>query len=131
MQRTVRSLAILSVLFLAACGGDDGDGNPTPDANANADADPNNTAPVASFTFTPDCTSSGQDPISFTSNSTDVDGDTLTCSWTFSSGTPGSSTDCSVTGVTFPNQAPYPVTLEVDDGNGGTNSTMELIAPCP
>jgi len=32
--------------------------------------------------------------------------------------------------VTFPNAAPYTVTLTIDDGNGGTDTTSMSIAPC-
>ena len=66
----------------------------------------------------------------FTSTSTDADGDALSCSWTFNSGSPGNATDCEVSGVTFPNAAPYDVTLSVDDGNGGQASATMAIAPC-
>ncbi|MGB0911081.1 MAG: Ig-like domain-containing protein, partial [Nitrospirales bacterium] len=47
---------------------------------------------------------------------------TLSCSWTFSSGSPATSNDCTASGVTFPSVAPYDVTLTVSDGNGGTDT---------
>ena len=90
---------------------------------------PNN-PPNASFTINPPCTSSSMAQITFTSTSTDLDGDNLTCSWVFSSGTPSTATTCVVTGVTFPNIAPYPVTLTVSDGTAIDQATMN-IAPCP
>ena len=45
-------------------------------------------------------------------------------------GTPSTSTDCTVTGVTFPSVAGYTVTLTVDDGNGGTDMATDSIGPC-
>jgi hypothetical protein len=87
-------------------------------------------APMASFTMNPTCTMSSTDPISFTSTSTDPEGDTLTCSWVFSSGTPGTGDMCSVSGVTFPNFAPYTVTLTVSDGTNSDMASMQ-IGPCP
>jgi hypothetical protein len=89
-----------------------------------------NTPPNASFTMNPNCTSSSTTPITFTSTSTDGDGDILTCSWVFASGTPGTSTNCTQTGVTFPNVSPYTVTLTVSDGMAIDVATMN-IAPCP
>lgn len=126
MLRSFRMILMLglasSALALSGCGGDDDD---PPDAMGGGNADP-----VAMFTMTPDCTTSNTTPVTFTSTSTDADGDTLTCSWTFASGTPSSGNTCEVTGVTFPNAAPYQITLGVDDGNGGTDSLQMTLSPC-
>ena len=70
------------------------------------------------------------DEIEFVSTSTDADGDTLTCSWVFPSGTPTNATSCTVSGVTFPNFLPYMVRLTVDDGNGNTAMVTIPIGPC-
>lgn len=115
-------LVALSVT-LAACG-DDGD-------EPQIDAPPDNSAPVASFTMDPDCTTDQTTEVTFTSTSTDADGDNLTCSWTFDSGTPETSAECTTMGVTFPSAAPYDVTLTVDDGNDGQATATMQIAPCP
>lgn len=129
-HRSLQLLALLGTLVLAACGGDDGDdgdnGNPTPDSGNGG-----NTAPTADFSMDPTCTSPPDHTSTFTSTSTDPDGDTLTCSWTFNSGTPSTSSDCTVEDVSFPGAAPYAVTLMVDDGNGGTDSVQMDIARCP
>ena len=104
------------LLLFAGCGDDSGGGD--------------NSDPVASFNFTPNCTTSSTDEVSFMSTSSDPDGNTLTCNWTFSQGTPGASNICNPTGVTFPNQNPYTVTLIVNDGQGGMDSTSMNVEPC-
>lgn len=113
---------ISATLAIAGCGGDDDD-----PADA---AGGNNADPVASFTMSPTCTASSTTPVTFTSTSTDADGDTISCTWTFASGTPGSGNTCETTGVTFPNAAPYQITLGIDDGNGGTDSLQMTLSPC-
>ena len=127
-MKTLRWICLigLTTLALAAsgCGDDGSDGDPQ------VDAPPGNGEPTATFTMTPDCTSAATDEITFTSTSTDPDGDTLTCDWVFGSGTPSSGSECTVDGVTFPNAAPYPVTLTVQDGNGGEATTTMNIGPC-
>jgi hypothetical protein len=132
------ALALGCVLVVAGCGDDGGDDDPIDaggdviDAAAN-DVDSGSTgqAPTASFTVTPDCTMNAQTGIDFASTSTDPDGDTLTCMWTFASATNSPiRNECSVTGVTFPHFNPYPCTLVVDDGNGNTDMTTINVAPC-
>jgi hypothetical protein len=118
------SLAFCATVFafgIAACGDDDGGGG---------GGGGNNTEPSSSFTATPACTMSSSDGVTFASTSTDADGDTLTCSWTFASGNPSTSSDCTVSGVTFPNRAPYQVVLTVSDGNGGTGIASMQVMPC-
>ena len=79
----------------------------------------------------PGCTTGTNTSVTFTSTSDDPDDDPLTCSWDIMTGTPATSTDCTVTGVTFPNLTGYPVTLTVSDGRGGTDAITLDIAPCP
>ena len=125
-MKTLRLFCFLALatatLGLTACS-DDGDGG-------EVDAPPANNPPVAAFTMTPDCTVDQTTVITFASTSTDPDGDELTCSWTFTSGTPDASTECTQD-VTFPSVAPYDVTLTVSDPLGGQASTSMQIAPCP
>ena len=126
---------LTSMLALAAaCGGDDeADGNDASDATSTAAATQSgssNQPPTASFTAEPSCTSSNSTEVTFTSTSTDPDGDELSHSWDIMSGNPSSATGRVVTGVTFPNVAPYPVTLSGDDGRGGTDSETMNMGPC-
>ena len=101
-----------------------------PVVDARPDARPN-IPPIASFTMDPDCTTDDTTQITFTSTSTDGDGDPLNCSWTFTSGTPDNSAACTTGGVTFPSVSPYNVILVVDDERGGQDATTMQIAPCP
>lgn len=133
MKTLLRCSAIsLAALTLSlGCGDDGGDGGGEADAAPDtADASGDNAAPAAAMTFDPECTDSDATVVTFASASTDADGDTLTCSWTFASGTPSTSTECEGVEVTFPSVAPYDVTLTVDDGNGNTDAVTESIAPC-
>lgn len=118
---------VFALLMAGACGDDDDD--TSVDAMTSIDAS-TNAEPVAAFTMMPACTSSPTTQITFTSTSTDADMDTLTCSWVFASGTPGTSTDCAASGITFPHAAFYNVTLTVSDGNGGTDEVVMPIGPC-
>lgn len=117
-KRYVRWVLAVFTLMVCACG-DDGGG----DASSNG-------PPTAAFTMDPTCTSSSTDPVTFQSTSTDPDDDELSCAWTFAGGTPGSATQCVVTGITFPSVASYEVVLIVDDGKGGTDSIRMPVAPC-
>lgn len=120
LTRRICGTLLIGALASFGCGGDDGDGG-------GGSGDP----PAASFTFTPDCTMSSSDAVTFTSTATDPeDGSDLDCSWTFASGTPSSSVECEVSGVTFPNRNPYAVTLIVTDSDGNTDSVQESVAPC-
>ena len=103
---------------------------PTEEPTTTATQSGQNQPPTASFTAEPSCTTSNSSEITFTSTSTDPDGDELSHSWDIQSGTPNTATGQVVTGVTFPNVAPYPVTLSVDDGRGGTDSATTAIGPC-
>jgi len=80
--------------------------------------------------MTPDCTSSSAPQVTFRSTSPDPDQQQLSCSWVFGSGNPGASTQCTVEGVTFPNVAPYDITLTVEDPDGHTDVASGTIEPC-
>ena len=135
------AVVVLGAAFLAACGDDDDAGGATaaPTATraatvaATATASPSpagNRPPVASFTMVPSCTTSSSTEVTLTSTSTDPDGDELSYAWDIRSGTPSTATGPVVTGVTFPNVAPYEITLTVDDGNGGADSAGMIMGPC-
>jgi len=126
MTETIRSLtklALVAGLLALGCGGDDSG----PDIDAAAGQDP-----TASFTITPDCTTTSSDEIEFVSTSTDPQSQTLTCSWNFASCTNGSctSTNCTQGGITFPNAAPYTITLTVTDTDGNDDTTTMTIDRC-
>ena len=111
------TLLVAGVSLLSACGEETDDNNN------------GNTAPTASFSANPTCTVNSNTVVTFTSTSTDADGDTLACSWVIGNGTPPESTDCT-TMHTFPSAAPYTITLTVEDGNGGTDTTSQTVGPC-
>ncbi len=122
-METLSRLLVPSTVALAigACGGD---GTSGPDANR---------APVASFTANPESVPAGdgnQTVVTLDgSASSDPDGDQLTFSWTVPSGqfVENTTSTSNIARVTFPGAAPYTVVLEVDDGNGSTNSTSFTI----
>jgi hypothetical protein len=129
----MRRLFAISILVVAtgafiACG-DDGGGD---DGGNNNNNNANGAAPVASFTMTPDCTSSNADPITFTNDSTDADTDKAnwTCQWTFNQGTPPDSNLCDPPTVTFPHLNPYTVTLVVTDPEGNSDTATDTIDKC-
>ncbi len=148
----LQGLAVVAALVLIACGDDDdASATATPTAAsatvtptaasatatptiaptaAAPQSGPTNQPPTASFSSDPSCTSSNSTEVTFTSTSTDPDGDELSHSWDIRSGNPSSATGPVVSGVTFPNIAPYPVTLSVDDGRGGTDSATVNVGPC-
>ena len=121
----------IGLMLVAACGDDDDDdaGAPAP-AATEAPAVSANGAPVAGFTVEPSCTTSNSTEVMLTSTSTDPDGDELTHNWVIGSGNPSSATGEVVTGVTFPNVRPYPITLTVADGAGASDSATVNVAPC-
>ncbi|MEN8145685.1 MAG: PKD domain-containing protein [Gemmatimonadota bacterium] len=92
-----------------------------------------NVAPTAAFVATPTTVPAGDGNMTIVtldaSTSSDPDGESLTYSWTVPSGTFEAGTDANseIAQVTFPGAAPYTVTLVVDDGNGGTDSTSFTI----
>lgn len=118
--RPVGRLAALVFVFAAASACGDDDGGMTGNGG--------NRAPTASFTADPTVVPAGDNNTTIVtldgSASSDPDGDSLTFSWTVPSGTfvNGTSASDEIAQVTFPGTAPYTVTLEVDDGNGGTDS---------
>lgn len=83
-----------------------------------------NTAPAASFAFSPGRPNEGQNA-TFTSTSSDPDGNPLSCSWSFSDGTTASG--CSV-GKVFNSGGSRSATLTVSDGFGGSNSSSQGFA---
>lgn len=98
---------------------------------------PQNQAPIAVASASPDSVPMGDgDQTVVTldgSQSSDPDGDVLTFSWNVPSGTfvGGTTATSAMAQVTFPGNAPYPVTLTVDDGQGATAQaqlTVEVIA---
>ncbi len=116
----------------AACGDDDDDddgGGSAAPAATQAPAAANG-APVAAFTAEPTCTTSNSTAVTLTSTASDPDGDALAHSWDISSGNPSSATTEVLSGVTFPNIAPYPVTLTVTDPAGASDSATMSVAPC-
>ena len=119
-------LLAAALTLTAGCLVFDKSGIPIPPQDAGPDQ-----SLVASFIMTPDCTTDSTTPINFVSRSTDPDGDTLTCSWIFSSGTPDSSTQCTANGVTFPSVAPYTITLTVENSRGETAFKSRILEPCP
>jgi hypothetical protein len=120
--RLLGGIVLAAGLALFGCGDDGGDDG----GGGMGDS------PTADFTANPDCTSSAATEITFTSTSSDTeDGTDLDCSWSFESGTPGSSTQCTVTGVTFPHVRPYQVVLTVTDSDDNTDSFSINIPKCP
>ena len=123
----------IGLMLVAACGDDDDDddgGAAAPAPAATEAPAAANGAPVAAFTTEPSCTTSNTTAVTLTSTSTDPDDDALTHAWEISSGTPSSATGEVVTGVTFPNIAPYPITLTVTDDAGASDSATMSVAPC-
>ena len=131
----VRVLYILTIILAAgsaaACSSDDGDGGGITDAPARTD--PTNRLPSAVIQSTHDAVPPGDDNQTVVTldggGSSDPDGDPLTYQWSVSGGNYVGGTDPSnsVVNVTFPGVAPYPVTLTVNDGRGGTDSANFLI----
>jgi len=75
---------------------------------------PANHAPIASFIFSPSSPTTGQ-AVTFTSNSTDSDGDTLTYNWTFDDGFTAQTSSIS---HPFCTSGHHSVTLTVTDSHG-------------
>ncbi len=75
---------------------------------------PDNHAPEANFTWSPETPQAGEE-VMFNSTSTDPDGDSLTCGWDFDDDGWSDSDDCFAV-WTFEAPGDYPVTLTVSDG---------------
>ncbi len=94
---------------------------------------PVNNAPTASISANPTEVPRGDNNSTVVtldgSASSDQDGDQLSFAWTVPRGTFVNGTTASdpVIQVTFPGDHPYPVTLVVDDGRGGTDSAQVTI----
>ncbi len=139
MARRKRRSASVRVLFIlttvlaagsAACSSDDDDGGLGTDPPVN---DPANQVPIAVIQSSHDAVPPGDNNQTVVtldgSDSSDPDGDPLTYQWSVFGGNFVGGTDASddVIQVTFPGTAPYPVTLTVDDGRGGSDSADFLI----
>ncbi len=123
MKRTLWfSLMTIVVVVFAGCSDDDipGPGN-------------QNQSPTASITANPTQTPRGDNNSTIVtldgSVSTDPDGDQLSFAWTDPRGTfvNGTTATYPLIQVTYPGEHPYPVTLVVDDGRGGTDSAQVTI----
>jgi PKD repeat protein len=112
MRSFQRNLCFLAALALSgtACGDDD-----------NGGGGPDNSDPVAAFTFTCD-----QLACTFTDGSSDPDGATDLESWAWDFGGEGTSADQSPT-FTFSAEGAYDVTLTVTDAAGATNAVTQEV----
>ena len=130
------AFAVGLVVIVAACGGSSS-ATPTATATSTPSATPTpsptipaeNRPPTADFTFEPASVPRGdnnQTTVTLTATASDPDGDPLTFEWTFSSGTPATA-EGRVVMTTFPGFAPYPVTLTVSDGRGGTVTVRKTV----
>ena len=123
------TLAVGFVIIAAACGGGTSATTPataTPTPTIAAE----NRPPTTDFTFEPAAVPRGdnnQTIVTLTATVSDPDGDSPTFEWEIFRGTPATAEGRVVT-TTFPGVAPYPVTLTVSDGRGGT-VTVEKTVP--
>ena len=140
-SKTVLAVALVLMLTLAACGGGD-DGTPTSAAPTATSAAPTATSPAptatspaanrpptADFTFEPASVPRGdnnQTIVTLTATASDPDGDLLTFEWEIFRGTPATA-EGEVVMTTFPGVLPYPVTLTVSDGRGGTVTVQKTV----
>ncbi len=85
--------------------------------------------PVAAFTYSPNPPYAGQ-PVNFTDSSTGVPNG---WNWTFTGGTPGTSTQQNPTGVVFASNGTHAVTLRVTNnfGNNSTTQNINVLDPTP
>ncbi|MFN8278029.1 MAG: PKD domain-containing protein [Chitinophagales bacterium] len=81
---------------------------------------PGNTAPTAAFTGTPTTICQGQS-VTFTNNST---GNPTSYSWTFTGGTPATSTAATPPAITYSTPGTYTVALTATNANGSNTSTQ-------
>ncbi len=121
----IAAFAVGLVVILAACGGGtSATSEPTPTPTPQT-----NRPPTADFTFDPPAVARGannQTVVTYTATASDPDGDPLTFEWVISRGTPATATGEIVT-ATFPGEHPYPVTLTVSDGLGGTVTVTKIV----
>lgn len=121
---------LAAILVAAACGSDSSGPSSSSDPSNPMNPPPaTNNPAVASFTASPTSVPAGDANTTVVtldgSASSDPDGDSLTFSWTVPSGTfvNGTAATSVIPQVTFPGTGPYTVTLVVNDGNGGSDST--------
>ena len=122
------AFAVGLVVIAAACGGGTS-GTPTATVTPTPTIPAENSPPTADFTFVPEAVPRGdnnQTIVTLTATASDPDGDLLTFKWTFFRGTPATAEGEVVT-TTFPGRLPYPVTLTVSDGRGGTVTVQKTV----
>ena len=132
----VRVFLTISAVLVAgsgvACSDDGGGGGPT-DPPGDGGNDPSNRPPSAVIQSSHDAVPPGDDNQTVVTldgrSSSDPDGDELTFQWSVSSATyvGGTGPTFSRIQVTFPGVSPYPVTLTVSDGRGGTDQASFLV----
>jgi len=87
---------------------------------------PENTPPIASFTYSPESPVVAQTITFNASNSTDPDGNITSYEWDFGDGN-NTNTTAPITTYSYASAETYNVNLTVTDDEGATNSTSKLI----
>ena len=141
--KSAGAFAAVLVVIVAACGGGasatptatatptPATATPTPTPTTSTPTPPpaENRPPTADFTFVPEAVSRGdnnQTIVTLTATASDPDGDLLSFEWEIFGGTPPTAGG-EVVMTTFPGAAPYPVTLTVSDGRGGTVTVRKTV----
>jgi len=102
------------------------DGEFSDSATAVISVAPENRAPIAGFSVSPTDGIDTETSVSFdASASSDPDGDSLQYAWDFGDGSTASGMTAS---HTFGSAGSYTVTLEVNDGDGGVDSTSQFLS---
>jgi len=131
-MKAIRFRANIAVAFVVglvvigiACGGG---ATATPEPSSTPTPSRNH-PPTVDFTFDPPAVAHGdnfQTVVTYTATGSDPDGDQLTYEWVFTGGRPATASGPIAT-TTFPGFAPYPSTLTVSDGNGGTVTITKTV----